>query len=78
MGNNRPIPIGCWENFLISKGCEFVRIRASHHHWKCPNCLRPITFWGNEKEIPGFHIKTCLNTLGIKRTSFLQWVKENC
>ena len=78
MSNNRPIPTKCWEKYLKNIDCEFVRIKASHHHWKCPKCIRPITFWGDEKEIPAFHIKTCLFTLGIDRKDFLKWVGNNC
>jgi len=78
MGNNRPIKTKCWENFLISIGCKFKRNKGSHHIWGCPNCMRPIVFWGNKKDIPALHIQTDLKTLGIERKYFLSWVDKNC
>lgn len=74
----KPIPVSCWRNFLISKGCTYARDKASHEHWKCPNCLRTITFWGSKKEVPGFHIETNLRTMGIPNEEFMQWVNQNC
>lgn len=78
MGNFRPIRVKCWENFLLSRGCIQNSINASHHKWKCPDCMQSIIFRGAEKEIPFAHIKTNLSTMGIDKDVFLEWIKENC
>jgi len=75
---NNPVPIKCWEAYLKFCKCFFDRQDGSHHHWKCPNCWRTITFWGHKKEVPRFHIRTCLKTMGKTQTEFNRWVKDNC
>ena len=75
---NKPISIKCWEKFLTSQNCHFVRIRGSHHNWKCPNCSRTIIFRGSKKEIPRFHINTNLKTMGISIKDFNEWIDKNC
>lgn len=75
---NNPVPTKCWEAFLISIGCSFKREQGSHHHWKCPDCLRTVTFWGHQKEVPRFHVRTNLKTLGKTNSEFNKWTKANC
>ena len=75
---NKPVKTKCWEKFLAHSGCYFVRIRSSHHHWKCPGCLRTVTFWGAKKEVPRFHINSCLRTMSISPEDFNAWEAENC
>lgn len=76
--HDKPVKTKCWESYLKHCGCTFKRKQGSHHHWKCPNCWRTITFWGNKKEVPRFHIKSCLKTMGINNNTFNEWVKANC
>lgn len=76
MGNHRPIKTKLWEQFLDSKGCKYDRTKASHHIWKCPDCWRSIVFRGAEKEIPADHLKTCLFTMGLTLSDFIEWVKN--
>ncbi|XLS28990.1 type II toxin-antitoxin system HicA family toxin [Flavobacteriaceae bacterium M23B6Z8] len=76
--HNNPVPTKCWEKFLLNLGCEFKRQQGTHHHWKCPECFRTITFWGHKKDIPRFHIKTCLKTLKVTNKEFNEWASENC
>lgn len=79
MGNyNRPIPIKCWEAFLIYSQCEFKSNNGSHHKWKCPGCLRSVIFHGHKKEVPRFHINTCLATMGVSKNEFNNWSDKNC
>ncbi|MGJ1321457.1 hypothetical protein D3C87_1450940 [compost metagenome] len=78
MGNNRPVKVKCWEKYLISIGCTKKRIQSSHHHWGCPGCLRNIVLQGAEKDIPPFHIKTNLKSLGVNAEDFYKWAEENC
>jgi len=75
---NNPVPIKCWEAFLIFCNCEFDRKEGSHHHWKCPNCWRTITFWGHKKEVPRFHVRTCLKSMNKTNSEFNKWAKSNC
>lgn len=75
---NNPVKVKCWKKFLKSKNCREKRTKASHHLWNCPNCKRPIVFWGNKKEIPRMHINTNLDTLGIDKDEFNKWLKDNC
>ncbi len=78
MGNNRPIKTKCWIAFLHYKKCVYKRTKASHVHYKCPNCFRTITFREKDKEIPPLHIQTNLRTMGITMKDFYEWAKENC
>ncbi len=78
MGEDRPVKIKCWEKFLEYHKCKYKSTNASHHKWKCPNCLQPIIFRGSKKEIPSFHIKTNLRTMGIPADDFYNWIKDNC
>ena len=75
---NNPVKTKCWESFLESRNCKFDRIKSSHHIWKCPNCIRSITFWGADKTIPRFQINTNLQTLGIPKKVFQKWLDNNC
>lgn len=78
MGGYRPIPTKCWEKFLESKNCTPKSINSSHHKWRCPGCFQSIIFWGNKKEVPFAHITTNLKTMGVDKTEFLLWIKDNC
>ena len=76
--SNRPVPTKCWKKFLQSLKCYFKRQTSSHHIWRCPKAKRSIVFRGDDKEIPLFHIKTNLQTLGIMPDKFWKWIEENC
>ncbi|HCS20786.1 MAG TPA: hypothetical protein DIW47_09540 [Bacteroidetes bacterium] len=73
-----PVLTKCWESYLVFKKCRFDRQQGTHHHWKCPDCWRTVTFWGNKKEVPRFHIINNLRNLGVSNGEFNKWVKENC
>lgn len=75
---NKPVPTKCWKAYLAFCGCTEDRIDGSHHHWKCPDCWRTVTFWGHKKEVPRFHILTCLRTMGKTNSQFNKWAKQNC
>ena len=75
---NNPVPTKCWEAYLKSLGCDYDREDGTHHHWKCPNCFRTITFWGHKKDIPRFHIRTNLRTLKKTNKQFNSWADSNC
>ncbi len=78
MGNNRPVKTKYWLKFLASRNCRYLRTEASHDHYKCPNCFRTITHRGKDKEIPPFHLKTNLRTMGLTLEFLYTWIEENC
>lgn len=78
MGNNRPVKKSDWEKFLIAHGCTKKRHNGtSHQQWKCPNCMRTITFRGQEKEIPAMHLKSNLDTMGLTLKDLYDWIDKN-
>lgn len=77
MGNNRPVKTSDWEAFLKFLGCRHIRTKASHDHYKCPNCFRTITHRGKDKDIPAFHLKTNLTTLSLTLDYLYKWIEEN-
>lgn len=71
----KPIKTKIFRSFLKGLGLVFLRTKGSHEIWDYPSdspksILRPIVFQGAEKDIPGFHIATNLDTLGISREEF--------
>ncbi len=75
---NNPVKVKCWESYLIFNKCNFLRNQGTHHHWKCPDCIRTITFWGHKKTLPRIHVRTCLRTMGKTNSEFNKWAKNNC
>lgn len=78
MGNNRPIQTKCFIAFLLAHGCTKKRTTASHDHYKCPNCWRTITVREKDKDIPPFHIKTNVTTMGKTLQDVYDWAEKNC
>ena len=77
MGNNRPVKTKDWIRFLEAHGCEYLRTKASHDHWKCPNCFRTITHREKDKEIPSMHLRTNLKTMGKVLKDLYEWIENN-
>ncbi len=78
MGDRGPIKTKHWESFLKNHGCSYLRTKSSHDHWLCPNCKRSIIFRGAKKEVPRFHIRTNLKSMGITMADFESWILDNC
>lgn len=78
MGNNRPVKTKDWIAFLEAHNCKFIRIRASHSHYKCPNCIRTITHREKDKEVPALHAKTNLRTMEKTLQYLYTWIDNNC
>lgn len=74
----KPVATKKWRAFLKSRGLILIRITDNHENWNLPDgsLLRPVVFWHNKPEVPGFQIQTCLKTLGISKTEFLEAVKK--
>jgi predicted RNA binding protein YcfA (HicA-like mRNA interferase family) len=77
MGNFRPLPTKCWVAFLIFKGFKYKRTESSHHQYTKPG-HRTIPVWGNEKEIPAFHLRTSCRTIGCTIDELYKWAEANC
>lgn len=77
MGNNRPVKTSDWVAFLDSLGCKYLRTKASHDHYKCPNCLRTITHREKDKEIPALHLRMNLQTMGMSLKDLYDWIDKN-
>lgn len=78
MGNNRPVKTKFWVMFLKAHGCKYLRTKASHDHYKCPNCWRTITHREKNKEIPALHLRTNLKTMGKTLEYLYNWIEKNC
>ena len=68
MGDFRPIKTKLFIKFLKKQGCYATggRSGGSHSYWKRAGLTRRITIRTADKEIPPLHIKTNLETLGLK------------
>ena len=77
MGNNRPVKTKCWVKFLEAHKCKYLRTKASHDLYKCPNCFRTITHREKDKEIPALHLQSNLKTMGYDLQYLYNWIKEN-
>jgi predicted RNA binding protein YcfA (HicA-like mRNA interferase family) len=68
MGDFRPIKTKSFIKFLELHNCYRVGSKSggSHFYWKKPGLTRRITIREADKEIPPLHIKTNLETLGLK------------
>lgn len=74
----KPIPTTKWKKWLKSLGLQYKRTEGSHEIWDYPDdsLLRPVIFRGSKKEIPGCHIHTNLQTLGIAYKTFQRQIQR--
>ena len=77
MGNFRPLDTACWEKFLAFMGFSLTRIKGSHHQWTRRN-FRTIPVWGDEKQIPPFHLKKGCETMKTSLEELYKWSDKNC
>ncbi len=77
MSHEAPIRTKCWIKFLHLNDFEEARSRGSHHEFTCPG-KRTIPVWANKKEIPFFHIRHDLHSMGIDVHAFKNWKSEHC
>jgi predicted RNA binding protein YcfA (HicA-like mRNA interferase family) len=77
MGNFRPLQTKCWEKFLLFHKFQLSRIKGSHHQWT-KNGFRTIPVWGDEKQIPPFHLKKGCETIGVSLDDLYKWAEVNC
>ena len=77
MGNFRPLNTNCWEKFLTHHGFHPKRVKGSHFQWTRPG-RRTIPVWGDEKQIPAFHLKKGCETIGCTLEDLYTWAANNC
>ena len=77
MGDFRPLLTKCWEAFLLLNGFKYSRTKGSHDQWTKKG-HRTIPVWGDEKEIPAFHLKTGCRTIGCNIDDLYKWASNNC
>ena len=67
-GSFRPVKTKIFIKFLKKHNCYRVGSNSggSHFYWKKPGLTRRIVIREADKDIPPFHIKTNLETLGLK------------
>ena len=73
----RPLDTKCWENFLSFHGFKYNRTAGSHDQWT-KNHHRTIPVWGDEKQIPAFHLKSGCKSIKCSMSDVYDWADENC
>ncbi len=72
-----PIKTKDWERFIEAHNCKYKRTKASHTHYQCPGCFRPITHRPKDKEVPVLHLKTNLKTMRLTLDYLYKWLEDN-
>ena len=73
----RPIKTKDWVRFLEAHNCKYKRTKASHVHYQCLGCFRPVTHRSKDKDIPAMHLQTNLKTMGLSLDYLYEWIKNN-
>ena len=73
----KPLNTRCWEKFLTFKGYKYVRTKGSHDQWT-KRGHRTIPVWGDEKQIPAFHLSRACKTMGCTMDDLYDWASKNC
>lgn len=66
-----PVSHSRFVKFLEHVGCKYLRESGNHKLYDRPDLKRPITI-RRTNDIPVFHIKTNLKTLGITVKEFIR------
>jgi predicted RNA binding protein YcfA (HicA-like mRNA interferase family) len=74
----KPIKTSLFIKFLLENGCIKVLSNngGSHSYYKKSGAIRRVVIRENDKEIPPFHVKTNLETLGLKMDDFENWLNR--
>ena len=74
----KPVPTKIFIRFLKSLGIIYVRTHASHDIFDNPKkpLPRPVVIRMKNKEIPLLHIHTTLETIGVSKKEFEDWLKK--
>jgi len=79
MSGFRPVKTKLFLKFLLANNCYKIKEKSggSHSYWKKAGLTRRITVREAHKEIPAFHIKTNLETLGLKFEDLVAFMSKN-
>jgi len=72
----RPIPVRKFRKFLKAVGCEIIRKNGGHEDWGKKGLSRPIVVQTHKKEVPQFHIKGDLRTLGMSNQEYFEIISN--
>lgn len=78
----KQVPTSLVLKYFASLGLIHKRTSASHFIYDFPDSypggslMRPLPIHRFEKEVPLFHLHTCLKTLGISKSEFETWMKN--
>ena len=75
MGSLHPVKRKVFEKFLRYIGCTHTRTKGDHLIYTREDLKRPVVIT-KDKEIPVFHIRTNLRTLGIDKDEFLEILRS--
>ncbi len=75
----KPVPTKVLISFLKSRGIIHMRTHASHAIFDNPQepLPRPVVIRMKYKDIPLLHIHTTLETIGVSKKEFEEWLKKN-
>lgn len=78
MSGFRPVKTKHFIKFLKANNCYRLPDKSggSHSYWKKAGLLRRITIREADKDIPPFHIKTNLETLGLKFEDLVSFIEK--
>ncbi len=71
----RPIKRRKYEKFLKLVGCELQRTKGDHLIYSRPGLKRPVVIT-SDSEVPVFHIRTNLRTLGMTVEEYLNIIEK--
>ena len=77
MGNFRSVKTKCFVKYLLAHGFVYDRTSSSHHIY-IKKGHRSIIIQGNEKDVPGLHIRTNASSMKVTADSIYIWIENNC
>jgi predicted RNA binding protein YcfA (HicA-like mRNA interferase family) len=74
----KPVPTKIFIQFLKSRGIVYIRTHASHNIFDNPvsPLSRPVVIRTKFKDMPLLHIHTALETIGVSKKEFEEWLKK--
>jgi len=73
MGELGSVKLSLFRKFLKEQGLKKTGGKGDHEKWSKNDLSRPVILQVKNKNIPAFHIRTNLKTLGISVKDFLNW-----
>jgi hypothetical protein len=70
------IPVRVFRQYLEWKGLKCIRTKGGHEVWAGKNLARPIIFQSHIDPIPEFIIRNNLNSLGVTKDDFYDFLES--